>query len=79
MRNLIRLLAARNRALVLTSALLFGGFQILISAIVTALDLDVLLGDVLSAAPPFFATLIGIVAGLYPAQRHMEVSPRLPL
>ena len=59
MRNLIRLLAARNGALVIMSALLFGGFQVLISAIVTALDLDVLLGDVLSAAPPFFATLIG--------------------
>ena len=59
MRNLLRLLAARNRPLVLASAVLLGGFEILICAIVTTLDLDSLLREVMSAAPPFFSAMIG--------------------
>ncbi len=59
MRNLIALLALRNRILIAISALLFGVFEILISAAVRTLDLDSLLREVMSAAPPFFSTMIG--------------------
>ncbi len=59
MRNLLRLLAVRNGFLVLVSAALFGVFEILICAVVTTLDLDTFLQEVMSAAPPFFSAMIG--------------------
>jgi ABC-type transport system involved in multi-copper enzyme maturation permease subunit len=41
------------------SVALFGGFQVLICALVTAIDLDAILEQVMAAAPPFFGSLIG--------------------
>lgn len=59
MRSLLRLLLVRNRALLLVSATIFGGFEVLICAIVTTLDLGTVLQNVMSSAPPFFSSLIG--------------------
>ncbi|MGZ8710945.1 MAG: ABC transporter permease subunit [Thermoanaerobaculia bacterium] len=59
MRSLLRLLMVRNRALLLVSATIFGAFEVLICAIVTTLDLGAVLQNVMTAAPPFFSTLIG--------------------
>ncbi len=59
MRSLLRLLLARNRALLAVSVLLFGGFEVLICAIVTTLDLGTVLENVMTSAPPFFSSLIG--------------------
>lgn len=59
MRSLLALLALRNRTLVLVSAAFFAVFEILIAAAVKTLDLDNLLREVMSAAPPFFSSMFG--------------------
>ncbi len=59
MRSLLRLLIARNRVTLLVSAALFCGFEILICAVVTTLDVGSLLQNAIKNAPPFFGTLIG--------------------
>ena len=59
MRSLLALLALRNRTLVVVSAALFAVFEILIAAAVKTLDLDSLLRQVMSAAPPFFSSMFG--------------------
>jgi ABC-2 type transport system permease protein len=59
MRSLLRLLVARNRVPLLVSAALFGGFEILICAVVTTLDVGAVLQNVMKSAPPFFGSLIG--------------------
>lgn len=59
MGSLLRLLLARNRVLLAVSAVVFGGFEVLICAIVTTLDLGTVLQNVMRSAPPFFSSLIG--------------------
>ncbi len=59
MRSLVALLALRNRTLVLVSAAIFALFEVFIAAAVKTLDLDSILKEVLSAAPPFFSTMFG--------------------
>ncbi|MGH9457191.1 MAG: ABC transporter permease subunit [Thermoanaerobaculia bacterium] len=59
MGNLVRLLARRNAVLVAASSLVLAGFELLICALVTALDLDAILQQVVTAAPPFFSAMIG--------------------
>lgn len=58
MGNLLRFLVGRNALLVAVSVGVFGAFQLLICALVTALDLDSILEEVMAAAPPFFGSLI---------------------
>lgn len=59
MPSLLRLLTVRNRVPLLVSAVLFGGFEVLICAIVTTLDVGSFLENVMTSAPPFFSSLIG--------------------
>jgi ABC-2 type transport system permease protein len=59
MRSVVALLAVRNRTLILATAALFAVFEIFIAAAVKTLDLDSLLQEVLSAAPPFFSSMFG--------------------
>jgi ABC-2 type transport system permease protein len=59
MRSLLRLLVARNRASLILSAALFAGFEVLICAVVTTLDVKSVLQNVMQSTPPFFSSLIG--------------------
>jgi len=59
MRSLLRLLVARNRVPLTLSAVLFCGFEVLICAVVTTLDVQSVLQNVMKSTPPFFSSLIG--------------------
>jgi ABC-2 type transport system permease protein len=69
MRNLLRLLAARNAAFVAWSALLLAGFQYLICAAVGSVDVSGALQLVLRSLPPMLQTMIAstMFGGLTPS------------
>lgn len=58
MRNLLRYLAARHGAFLLAIGLLFAGFQFLICAAVSSIDVSGALATLLRSLPPFFQSVI---------------------
>jgi len=58
MRNLLRRLLARNRGLLIGCAMIVGGFQFIICAILVGLDLETTLEQVMAFAPPIFRAMI---------------------
>jgi hypothetical protein len=58
MRNLLRHLLARDAGFVAVSAVLLGGFEWLIGAAVSSVDVSGALGAIVQSLPPFLQTLV---------------------
>ena len=58
MRNLFTRLLARNRSFLIACALLLGGFQFILCAIVRSMNLESALEQLLTFAPPIFRSMI---------------------
>jgi hypothetical protein len=58
MRNLLRLLLARHAGFVVVSAVLLGGFQWLICAVVASVDVSGALGTLVQSLPPLMQSLV---------------------
>ncbi len=58
MRNLFSWLAARNRGFLTACALLLGSFQFILCAIVSSMNIESTLAQVLTFAPPLFRAMI---------------------
>lgn len=58
MRNLLRLLVARNAGFVVVSGILLGGFQWLISAVVASVDVQGALGALVQSLPPLAQAMV---------------------
>lgn len=58
MRNLFRQLFTNNRGFLIASALVLGGFQFILCAIVASLNLESTLEQIMTFAPPIFRSMI---------------------